>query len=92
MCLPPGRQVNGKIRFNRYMVECESSTAMLSEFVNFVLIDTWWNVNQLAEGGVLKKGQGFNRYMVECECITIYLSITGYFSFNRYMVECESVF
>ena len=46
------------------MVECESSTAMLSEFVNFVLIDTWWNVNQLAEGGVLKKGQGFNRYIV----------------------------
>ncbi len=82
----------GTYRFNRYMVECESSTAMLSEFVNFVLIDTWWNVNQLAEGGVLKKGQGFNRYMVECECITIYLSITGYFSFNRYMVECESVF
>ena len=81
----------GTYRFNRYMVECESSTAMLSEFVNFVLIDTWWNVNQLAEGGVLKKGQGFNRYMVECECITIYLSITGYFSFNRYMVECESV-
>ena len=79
----------GTYRFNRYMVECESSTAMLSEFVNFVLIDTWWNVNQLAEGGVLKKGQGFNRYMVECECITIYLSITGYFSFNRYMVECE---
>ena len=27
------------------MVECESSTAMLSEFVSFVLIDTWWNVN-----------------------------------------------
>ena len=82
----------GTYRFNRYMVECESSTAMLSEFVNFVLIDTWWNVNQLAEGGVLKKGQGFNRYMVECECITIYLSITGDFRFNRYMVECESVF
>ena len=35
----------GTYRFNRYMVECESSTAMLSEFVNFVLIDTWWNVN-----------------------------------------------
>ena len=33
--------------FNRYMVECESSTAMLSEFVNFVLIDTWWNVNKV---------------------------------------------
>ena len=29
------------------MVECESSTAMLSEFVNFVLIDTWWNVNKV---------------------------------------------
>ena len=26
MCLPPGRQVNGKIRFNRYMVECEFDT------------------------------------------------------------------
>lgn len=33
-------------------------------FIVLVLIDTWWNVNQLAEGGVLKKGQGFNRYIV----------------------------
>ena len=43
--------------FNRYMVECESilTAQQLSEIL--VLIDTWWNVNQLAEGGVLKKGQ-----------------------------------
>ena len=74
------------------MVECECCYYNSGHLVLIVLIDTWWNVNQLAEGGVLKKGQGFNRYMVECECITIYLSITGYFSFNRYMVECESVF
>ena len=49
--------VFAKNRFNRYMVECESilTAQQLSEIL--VLIDTWWNVNQLAEGGVLKKGQ-----------------------------------
>ena len=34
------------------MVECESSTAMLTEFVEFVLIDTWWNVNLTSTGYV----------------------------------------
>ena len=46
-----------EIGFNRYMVECESSTAMLSEFVNFVLIDTWWNVNEWYN--VYKENYGF---------------------------------
>ena len=55
-----------------------------------VLIDTWWNVNQLAEGGVLKKGQGFNRYMVECEFDTSMCAYEKSARFNRYMVECES--
>ena len=31
--------------FNRYMVECESSTGTVFHSVNSVLIDTWWNVN-----------------------------------------------
>ena len=36
-----------KFGFNRYMVECEL-VLHLQVFVNtiFVLIDTWWNVNQ----------------------------------------------
>ena len=35
------------LSFNRYMVECEL-VLHLQVFVNtiFVLIDTWWNVNQ----------------------------------------------
>ena len=32
--------------FNRYMVECESNTRLISFLDTSVLIDTWWNVNQ----------------------------------------------
>ena len=39
------------------MVECEFSSVSPVTMSYLVLIDTWWNVNQLAEGGVLKKGQ-----------------------------------
>ena len=39
------------------MVECEYVNPVFIHFSNRVLIDIWWNVNQLAEGGVLKKGQ-----------------------------------
>ena len=31
--------------FNRYMVECEYFFHHFRRRVNFVLIDTWWNVN-----------------------------------------------
>ena len=48
-------------------------------------------MNQLAEGGVLKKGQGFNRYMVECESYGLDYSRKCEACFNRYMVECESI-
>ena len=34
-------------RFNRYMVECESIRTGSENDVNDVLIDTWWNVNQV---------------------------------------------
>ena len=33
------------IRFNRYMVECESTQAVFCDLLALVLIDTWWNVN-----------------------------------------------
>ena len=80
----------GTYRFNRYMVECESSTAMLSEFVNFVLIDTWWNVNQLAEGGVLKKGQVLIDTWWNVNVFQQIQFPSCQLGFNRYMVECES--
>ena len=32
-------------RFNRYMVECELLIQELYFQADFVLIDTWWNVN-----------------------------------------------
>ena len=31
--------------FNRYMVECEYSSAIVTLSFPVVLIDTWWNVN-----------------------------------------------
>ena len=34
-------------RFNRYMVECEFYQILLYQGHIFVLIDTWWNVNNL---------------------------------------------
>ena len=33
----------------------------------FVLIDTWWNVNQYEKETAYKMIDRFNRYMVECE-------------------------
>ena len=76
------------MRFNRYMVECESNTAMLFEFVNFVLIDTWWNVN-LYQINDTHASIRFNRYMVECEFIPRNGKLECVLGFNRYMVECE---
>ena len=35
--------------FNRYMVECEFRTGKKNSWTFWVLIDTWWNVNQLLE-------------------------------------------
>ena len=34
-----------KYRFNRYMVECESTFLLIALILYRVLIDTWWNVN-----------------------------------------------
>ena len=36
-------------------------------YVCGVLIDTWWNVNQLDEYKINIAKYGFNRYMVECK-------------------------
>ena len=33
--------------FNRYMVECECVTRGILSFLMSVLIDTWWNVNNV---------------------------------------------
>ena len=52
--------------FNRYMVECEYLNTLAICSPIWVLIDTWWNVN---EWYVKYRANysGFNRYMVECE-------------------------
>ena len=34
-------------RFNRYMVECELQKEKQHYFAVLVLIDTWWNVNEV---------------------------------------------
>ena len=40
------RQEHFRLRFNRYMVECEYTTKELDGKFFSVLIDTWWNVNE----------------------------------------------
>ena len=52
--------------FNRYMVECEFRSIIITLNTRLVLIDTWWNVNLIAYSGE-SKSMSFNRYMVECE-------------------------
>ena len=36
-----------KAGFNRYMVECELLKNHICHVLTFVLIDTWWNVNEI---------------------------------------------
>ena len=74
--------------FNRYMVECESATLYHDSKVDFVLIDTWWNVN-------------INNYDSHTKSTTVLIDtwwnvnavleafLKRKSSFNRYMVECE---
>ena len=52
--------------FNRYMVECKSERQIHALFAKFVLIDTWWNVNN-DYIFVQHFAKSFNRYMVECK-------------------------
>ena len=54
-----------------------------------VLIDTWWNVNDVNDGDKLSADSCFNRYMVECESVHLLTEAKAKGSFNRYMVECE---
>ena len=55
--------------FNRYMVECESGWIQRARLFDFVLIDTWWNVNAEDNRRCVFASVCFNRYMVECEYI-----------------------
>ena len=55
------------LRFNRYMVECESALKIHGVlWAVGVLIDTWWNVN-IYHHLHIAYTRSFNRYMVECE-------------------------
>ena len=48
----------------------------------FVLIDTWWNVNEFLSV-IDKYFTGFNRYMVECE--SVYRTST--FADNKVLID-----
>ena len=54
-----------------------------------VLIDTWWNVNNVINKSFSVITTGFNRYMVECESLLTVVCQMFETRFNRYMVECE---
>ena len=45
MNLKRGYITQQELGFNRYMVECEYSSAIVTLSFPLVLIDTWWNVN-----------------------------------------------
>ena len=49
------------------MVECEFGYEDKLYEIKIVLIDTWWNVNELPQEIACYEGNRFNRYMVECE-------------------------
>ena len=67
---------------------CESIPLTSTGYVRRVLIDTWWNVNQMfRDFSTLLTG--FNRYMVECEFFVDTVDWGWFVGFNRYMVECE---
>ena len=48
------------------MVECELNFLSMFHMKTLVLIDTWWNVNEITSSGTMLF-TSFNRYMVECE-------------------------
>ena len=53
------------------MVECELYFAVTFIIALLVLIDTWWNVNELIHAVQGTRDLSFNRYMVECELFTM---------------------
>ena len=74
--------------FNRYMVECESATLYHDSKVDFVLIDTWWNVNICAINSF-----HFCIFVLIDTWWNVNAVLEAFLkrksSFNRYMVECE---
>ena len=62
-----GLERTALMRFNRYMVECESYSKRNDRAADEVLIDTWWNVNTERRSMYPRMFASFNRYMVECE-------------------------
>ena len=60
MCI----SLNGIYRasgFNRYMVECECFTWSDKQLWFWVLIDTWWNVNDM----ILSVGQYVDNVLID---------------------------
>ena len=75
--------------FNRYMVECEWNIYLASSRLRWVLIDTWWNVNQIKVAGKVLYGGVLIDTWWNVNSSDILPSSSSVFCFNRYMVECE---
>ena len=75
--------------FNRNIVECKLSKEPAEPPPPLVLIETLWNVNQIAPPSVNRAPLSFNRNIVECKLVfTCFLSIFA-LRFNRNIVECK---
>ena len=63
------------------MVECEFKSYLFRGGLDYVLIDTWWNVNSVDLILQSLLTNGFNRYMVECELLSEFVDFYGNYSF-----------
>ena len=82
--------IAGLTSFNRYMVECESFEYYINSFCFTVLIDTWWNVNIVACGGLA----WYIKVLIDTWWnvnVARDSKLKQAIGFNRYMVECEFV-
>ena len=75
--------------FNRYMVECEFNNSIAFTQPLPVLIDTWWNVNDVAKNVILISFQVLIDTWWNVNNNTDEQTVRVGKRFNRYMVECE---
>ncbi len=77
--------------FNRYMVECEYYNVSCPHLCEWVLIDTWWNVNLTSTGYVRRDVRVLIDTWWNVNLINFIYVYVMRMGFNRYMVECECI-
>ena len=61
------------------------------EVEEYVLIETYWNVNSLSKGDVQDTGKGINRNILECKFCSKIGSRFSLFCINRNILECKCI-